>query len=335
MTTPVKIISRLPKDTLTIQWNPSNVCNFKCKYCYPNYNTGTHRYPYERSELVTDNLIYLMDYYKEYLGKKHFNIFMAGGEPTLVKDLEKIIEKIKKSHDIYFSIASNASRTVRWWNQYGHLIDNAHLTHHVDQGNVEHITEVSDILYPKNVKTTVKVLMDPLHWDKAISDIQYMLDNSKFSWFIQVAKVVEQENYNTNYTEEQMAYLEKDLKRIPDLKWFWKNKHLLKSHMFLWESKAILSNGKTIYARPGTYINKGWNNFQGWQCSIGSKRLCIQWNGNIMGSCGAKLFHSNSYYNILDEDFKNKFKPNLTPIICPFSSCTCSPETHEDKEKID
>jgi len=337
---PIKIVSRRPKELLDIQWDPSNYCNFKCRYCYPGSNDGTHKYPKDSNKII-DNLKCLMDYYKTNLGKTRFSFFMAGGEPTLIKELGYVIEEIKKDHDVYFTLVSNGSRTLRWWEKYGHDIDNAHLTHHIDQGNVEHITNVADILYEKNVKTTVKILMDPLYWDKGIEDINYMKTNSKYPWFIMLAKVIEQQKHIVNdteitvplYTDEQMSFLEKDLKRIPNVSWFWKNRSLIKD-LRLWESTAILSNGKKIYARPGTYINNECNNFKGWNCSIGLDRIYINWKGKLTGSCDAKLYGLDYYFSILDENFKENFKPELKQVICPNTSCFCMPETHENKEKI-
>jgi organic radical activating enzyme len=275
-----------------------------------------------------------MDYYKSKLGKDRFSFFMAGGEPTLIKELGYVIEEIKRYHDVYFTIVSNGSRTLRWWEKHGDKIDNIHLTHHISQSNVKHITEVADILYEKNVKTTVKVLMDPLYWNKGIEDINYMKSNSKYPWFIMVAKVIEQDDkINVSYTKEQMSFLEKDLKRIPNFSWFWKNRNLIKD-LKLWESTAIHDNGKKTYSRPGTYINNGWNNFEGWKCSIGLDRIYVNWEGQLTGSCNAKLYGLDYYYSILDENFKEKFNPELKQIICPFKSCGCMPETHENKEKI-
>jgi hypothetical protein len=154
------------------------------------------------------------------------------------------------------------------------------------------------------------------------------------------AEVIEQDYIDNKiaidvprYTEEQLKFIKKDLKRIPSLKWFWKNRHLLKEDMRLWESKAHLENGKTISARPGTYFNKGWNNFKGWDCSIGLDRVYIHWTGNITGACQAKLFGLDFYYNILEKNFKEKFNPTMKKTICPHNGCWCMPETHISKEK--
>jgi MoaA/NifB/PqqE/SkfB family radical SAM enzyme len=335
MTQPYRITSYKDKNILEIAWDPNNVCNFKCHYCFPDSNAATHRSP-TSVDLVIDNFRYLMDQYKNKLDKNKFQFVVAGGEPTLWKDLGEFIKKIKMHHDVYFSLITNGSRSLRWWEEYSYVIDNAHITHHIDQGNVEHVIKVADILYEKGTKTTVKVLMDTVKWNQGISDIEYMKTTSKHPWFIMASEVIDQQtsgNTVSRYTKDQLKYLKKDLKRIPSLKWFWKNKHLLKENIRLWESKVFLENGKTVNTRPGTYINKKWNNFKDWDCSIGLDRVYVKWNGNISGSCQSKLFGLNYYYNILETDFKDKFNLPIAKTKCPYNGCWCVPETHISKEK--
>jgi MoaA/NifB/PqqE/SkfB family radical SAM enzyme len=328
---PIKITSRKPKNILHINWLPSNLCNFHCSYCYPGCNDGTHRAPRDINLLIK-NTKYLFDRYTEF-GKTKFQVFLAGGEPTLWPQLEDFIKQIKEDHNVYFTLVSNGSRTLRWFEENGQFIDNAHLTHHLEEGNIEHITQVADILYEKGCKTTVKVLMKPSMWDEGIAAINYMKKNSKHSWFIVSGQVNEPDN-SWKYTKEQEKYLKKELKRIPNLLWFWKNRHLLKEEIRLFESDAVLDNGKTKKALPSTYINHRWNNFQGWECNIGYDNLHIDWTGKVLaGSCGIKLLE-NKELNILSEDFIESFNLDLKPVVCPFTSCKCKPETHVDKQII-
>jgi organic radical activating enzyme len=270
----------------------------------------------------------MLDEYTRKLGKTKFRLTVAGGEPTLWKDLEKFISLVKEKHNVYFTIASNGSRTIRWWEEYGQTLDNAHLSHHLDQGNVEHITNVADILYSKNVKTTVKILMDPKLWDQGISDIEYMKTNSKHPWFIQTARVI---GADKEYTPEQIDALNTDLKRMPDFKWFWRNRRLLKAEIKLYDSIVTTDTGENINARPGLYINNDWNNFLNWQCSVGLDRLYISWKGNLAGACGSKLFGLDDYFNILSEDFKQSFVVNPIPTTCVFARCDCMPDNHITK----
>jgi MoaA/NifB/PqqE/SkfB family radical SAM enzyme len=319
---PVKIISTQKSNVLAIRWNPTNVCNYKFRYCFPDNNTGTHRAP-NNLNLVVKNFKFLLDQYKEKLAKTKFQIYLAGGEPTLWKDLGIFLKEIKKYHNVYVTLVSNGSRTIRWWQEYADKIDNAHLTLHIAEGDVDHIIKVADLLYAAGSKVTVKILMDTLHWDKGVEHIETMKRQSKYPWFIQVEKVIEQtvDASIPTYTTDQMKYIKHSIKRIPSLSWFWKNRSLLKEELRMWDSKTVLDTKKVIWARPGTYINNNWNSFENWSCDIGLENIYIDWTGEIKGSCNAKLYNLNYYYNILDDRFTEKFSPDTSSIICPNKTC--------------
>lgn len=335
---PIKIINNQKDYLLNIRWNPNNVCNFNCRYCFPDNNTGTHKSPKDL-DLVIANFTHMLEQYQWKLNKDKFHFMIAGGEPTLWKDLGLFMREMKKRFDIYFTVISNGSRTIRWWKEHASEIDDAHLTLHIAEGNVDHMIEVADILYEAGSKTTVKVLMDPEHWDKGVEHVETMKKHSKYPWFIQVAEVIEKEHVyqhstKKRYTQEQLQYIDKESKRWPGILWFWKNRHLFKEHLKLYESKAELENGKVIKAQPGTYLNRDQNHFEGWKCNIGLETVYIEWTGDIKGSCGAKIFNAEKHPNILDSNFKDSFRVKNEPTICPYKSCFCLPETHVTKSKV-
>jgi organic radical activating enzyme len=338
MAQPIKIINNQKDYLLKILWNPNNVCNYKCRYCWPENNSGTHKSPKD-FELLVDNFDHMLTQYGKVLNKKKFHFMIAGGEPTLWKDLGKFMQEFKKRFNTYFTIVSNGSRTPRWWKQHASEIDDAHLTLHIAEGNVDHMIEIADILHAAGTKTTVKVLMDPEHWDKGVRHVDTMKLNSKHPWFIEVAEVIEDDNVHfktdaKRYSEDQLKYIMKGTKRMPGPLWFWKNRHLFKEHIKFYESRALLDDGKYLRADPGTYINRNQNHFEGWKCDIGLETVYIDWAGEIKGSCNANVFNRKPYYNILDNNFKNEFRVVNESVICPFKSCFCSPETHVSKSMI-
>jgi len=341
---PIKIVSTQDSDYLEVRWNPNNVCNFSCRYCFPGSNEGDHKSPKDL-DLIINNFNHFLKQYREKLGKTKVHLKIAGGEPTLWKDLAVFIDRIKQQNDVYITLISNGSRTLRWWKQYGHLIDNVTLSYHVAQANLEHHIEVADTMFELGKKTTVMVLMDPDHWDKAVSDIEYMKCYSRHKWFIQTAEVIEPDHMSLNkikiitgqerrYDQEQKSYMKWGLKRLPGLVWFIKNWKIFVNNIKIWESKATLEDGKTINARPQTYINNNWNNFKGWQCNLGIEGVYIHWDGTIIGSCWQKLYGLDYSFNILSEDFVEKFDPEFKPVICGINNCFCQPETHISKFKL-
>lgn len=341
---PIKIVSTQKENILEIRWNPNNVCNFSCRYCFPNNNTGEYTSPKDL-DLIVKNFNFLLKEYKEKLGKTRIHLKIAGGEPTLWKDLDVFISRIKEQNDVYLSLITNGSRTLRWWKEHGHMVDNVHLTHHVAQAKLDHTMAVADTMYDFGKKITVKVLMDLEHWDQSVDAVNYLKQNSKNRFMIQAAEVIEPEisslwnikevtREDLKYNDEQKKYLSRGLKRLPGPIWLWKNRHLITSgEIRLYESIATLDDGSKFKAKSETYINKNWNNFKGWSCNIGLEGIYIDWTGNIKGSCNEHLYGLDFDYNILDVNFVDNFVLNPKPAICTKYNCMCTPETHISKTK--
>ena len=342
---PIKIVSTQKPNILAIRWNPNNVCNYKCEYCWPDNNSGDYLSPKDLG-LIVKNFNHFIEQYKTKLGKTKIHLSLAGGEPTLWKDLAQFIEAIKKENDIYFSLISNGSRTLRWWREYGHLIDNAHLSYHISQADPDHMIAVADTLFEYNKKVTVKVLMDRKHWQEGLDVIEYMKKNSKHKWFIITCEVIEPEVAkignikvinadDIQITPEQKRFLKNPLKRIPNPLWIWKNRKLIfEGQIRLYESIATLDNGKTVRAKSNTYINNNWTNFEGWSCDIGLDNVYISWTGEIQGSCQQTIYGLDYSFNILDNDFVEKFNPEFKSSICSIKNCLCSCETQQSKFKL-
>lgn len=333
-TFPIKIESTLDPSILEIRWMPHNACNFRCKYCFPGSFEGTDKAP-ANLDLIVKNFDHLIDYYKVNANKTKFHIKILGGEPTVWKDLEKFIQQMKNKHDAYISIISNGSRTIRWWKENGHLIDNVVLSLHVAQADLDHHIQVADIMYEFGKKVTVLTLMDPDNWDQCKSAVDYIMQHAKHKWFIQAKEVVEFGQGPVMYSDEQKKYLSKEIKRYPSPLWFVKNyKLILDGAVRLYESVAYLNNGTKMKATPQTYINNDWNAFQGWSCDVGLDCLFVDSKGEIKGSCGQPIYNLDYCYNILRDDFAEVFKPDLIASTCITQKCLCQPETHISKRKL-
>lgn len=329
---PVEIVSTLKPEILEIRWMPHNVCNFRCRYCFPGSFEGYDKPPQDL-DLVIKNIMHLMNWYKENLNKTKFHFKILGGEPTLFKGLETVIKELKSNFDVYVTIISNGSRKLQWWQENGHLFDNAVLSYHAPQADLDHHIAVADTLHALGKKVTVLGLMDPTIWDRCVADIEHMKKHSKYKWFIQAKELVDYgQPEPITYTPEQKKYLNNEHKQYPSVFWFLKNIRLIfDGSVRLFESKARLTDGSIVGATAQTYINKGWNNFKDWSCDIGSNMLFISSTGDVTGSCGQRIYNLNYSYNILKQDFVNTFNPNLIPTICALDKCSCQPETHISK----
>lgn len=313
-----EIRNNYPADLLRIEYMLGNLCNHKCSYCFPGSNEGN--YPWPDINLVKRNLSHLLEHYKKN-GKNRFQFYLIGGEPTLWKDLPNLCFFLKEQYNAIINISTNGSRKLDWWQANYKAFDNIEISVHHEFANVEHLMSVADLLYMSNINVVSNVLMDPDHFDKCKVIIDKM-KSSKKRWGI-IAKSVHF-NGQTRYTQEQTNYLLSNLKRYPNLFWYWKT---LKNPVFKVKIKIVDDKNKKI-----SVPNDSWfalhdlNRFTGWHCNLGVDHIEIFQDGKISGNCRQKIYGLDSYYNLYDENFSNSFNPQIIPTICNQSLCQCSSE---------
>jgi MoaA/NifB/PqqE/SkfB family radical SAM enzyme len=336
----IQIKTTQPNNEMNITWAPTNLCNFKCRYCWPGANEGNYL-PIKNVDLVTKNMDCVLKEFTKHLNKEHFKINFAGGEPTLWNGLEQVIQELNKNHKIYWGRVTNGSRTYRWWDEYGHLFDSVQVSYHITQTDINHTIQLCDLLFERGVKVTVRVMMDVLNWDKGVEVIEFMKSNSKHRWFIDVAEVIEDHLQPSSipiykdgrvYNEEQREFLKNQNKRVPGYSWLKKNINLIREGKIkLFESYAHYDDGAVEPAKANYYMNRKLNYFKGWKCNIGLERIYIDYDGGIKGSCGQHIFDN---CNILDEDFIEKFVVGTEPVTCEIKACNCGPEMHITKSIV-
>jgi sulfatase maturation enzyme AslB (radical SAM superfamily) len=326
---PIRVVNVEGAELLQIMFLPSNVCNYKCSYCFPGSNYGDHRFP-KNTDTVIKNFQLLLDQYKTKLGKTKFRIHLGGGEPTLWPGITKFCEALQQSHNVDFVLITNGSRTLNWWDQNSKYFNDVMISCHHEFSNVNHIIEVADLLFSRNIKGGVSVLMDASNWDKCV-DIVEELKTSKVNWIIATKEIVSSPGRGMDiYSPEQLNYLEVSTKRLPD------SSYLLKhiQSMTPYESLTMFSDDTVRPAKSNTYINSKWNNFKGWSCDVALESLVIKWDGTVAGSCQEIAFSTK--FNMYSENFENEFKLDLgiKSIICSRAECVCPPETHISKRLI-
>ena len=319
----IKIDSNVPSDVMRIELFLSNYCNYNCFYCTPDSYGNTHRWP--QLDTILPNLDYLISYYKNYFKKKHFDIFIGGGEPTLWPELIEFIKALKSKHNCKIYITTNGSRTLRWWNEYGNNFDHIMLSVHHERADADHLKQVGDILYEQKVSVISSVLMDPFNWQKCV-DIVETLKTSRHKWYVTALKIF---HSTVDYSIEQQEYLENRVKRSCS---FWYK-------LFVVKSKQPKYHKPTVYFEDGSSltVDTHWiqlhqyHHFWGWDCTVGLNTLFIDKDGNIRGSCGEPLYGLTQYYNIYDKNFVDNFTPEFKSIKCTKIDCICQPEANINK----
>jgi len=322
----IEIKQNWPSDRLLINYAIHNVCNYRCQYCFKGSNEGTYRWP--NLELVTSNLLYLIEYYRKNLGKTQMQLNLLGGEPTLWPELSLFVERLKDKlgNKISIMITTNGSRSEKWWERNGYLFDHVLISCHPEFVNTAHIINVADLLYEKKVHVDTSVLMDVMYWDRAVNIIKE-LKSSKRRWSIIASQVI----YDTpKYSLEQEEFLKKYLKRMPNLFWFYR---VNKEHNY--KVSIIDKNHKVTNVKKNYLLIHNLNYFQGWDCDIGIDNISIQFTGDLTGSCGEFLYKLDIPYNLYDIDFALKFNPKLISTTCKKIGCFCEHEYNTNKRKTE
>ena len=323
MTDLIKVDSNTPSDLLRIELFLSDVCNYKCWYCTPDYYGNTS--PWPEFNTIVRNFEHLLDHYRIHFGKTQVNLFIGGGEPSTWPDLVRFSEHFRSHYNCKINISTNGSRSLKWWRDNAQHFDHVRISVHSERADAEHIAEVGDCLYENNVSVIASVLMDPFNWDKCVSNIE-TLKNSKHNWLVTSAETI---HSTIAYTPAQRDFVKKRVYR----------------HSGLWYRFKVLKSKKPKYHKPTVYfadnskrtvdtheiiLNK-WNQFKGWDCNVGIDTFFINKAGDVQGACGEPLYGLTQKFNIYSPDFVETFNPSPNTVSCSRDLCTCQDEANASK----
>jgi MoaA/NifB/PqqE/SkfB family radical SAM enzyme len=320
----IEVKQNWPNGYMRIHLELGNICNYKCWYCWPGSNEGTHKWP--DFDLLVKNLSHVLDYYIEHTDKRKFDFNLLGGEVTHWKHFIDFIKYFKERYDCIFTLTTNGSKKLSWWEAAAPYLDYVGISSHHEFADLGHLRNLADLLYKKNVIVVVKVLMDPYAWDKCMDAVEYYKGSEK-RWTIRYLEIIEIEK--VNYTEAQNKIIGKLRARGPNLFWFFKNNKSYRSKVTVVDDK-----NKTHKIKDHEIVLDRLNNFKGWECNVGIDWIAITIDGNVSGICGNPLYGKSEILNILDPAFTNKFHPTIKPGICEINSCWCSFETNMPKKKL-
>lgn len=310
-------------DLLRVDITIGNICNYKCWYCWPGSNEGNFKWP--DFDKCTKNLSYLLDYYKEHTNKKKFEFSIMGGEVTHWKRFTDFIRYFKEKYDCTFTLTTNAAKKLDWWNESYHYLDYVAISVHHQYSDPEHIKQVADFLYSKNVYVVTMVFMDPFAWDSCMNIVK-ILKTSNYRWTIRYNEIIDTK---IAYTDEHKKILRKEKARFANPFYFFKTNKIYKSRV-----KVIDNENKKHSFKDNELILKRLNSFKNWECDVGVDWIAVKADGQISGICGNGLYADGNIYNLYDINFIEEFKPRISSSICKKDWCWCSFETNMPKRKI-
>lgn len=331
---PIAILNPDDEKFLSIQYAFTNVCNYECNYCWPESHAGTSRWP--DYDTVTKNFDHLISVYKQHFGKEVIRFHILGGEPTLWPKLGEFAKFIKEKHNCRITMASNGSRTLRWWNEYAQYFNDIQISAHHEFCDIEHIKKVMDIIYNKgNIMVSANVLMDPLAWEKcqAIADdlLAYPAE-----WLVKIKTVIGTDEFSIRdeYTEENLEFMEDKIKRLPPQEYITRMQDLGNIEKNKTTATIQYEDGSVVPYKTFILLKDKSNSFFGWDCNLGKDRITVQHTGRLQGTCGELKVFGDEVFHIHDLDFVERFTPDvIKPVKCSRVFCGCSADMRLAKRK--
>ena len=320
----IEVKQNFPKNTIRVDITLGNYCNYKCWYCWPGSNEGTHKFP--DYDIMVKNLSYLLDYYLANSDKTVFDFNLLGGEATHWPKFIEFVSYFKQRYNCIFTLTTNASKSLDWWGKATPYLDYVAISSHREFSDKAHLREVADYLYKQKTIVVMLQLMDPTAWDQCMADIEYY-KASKYSWAIRYVEIVDIQN--VNYTKEQKNIISKLRARRANIFWFLMNNKSYRSKV-----TVIDSNNKKHSLSDNDILLDRINNFKGWECNAGVDWIAIKMDGHLAAICNNKIFGQEVPYNLYNLNFQQEFNPVIAPTICEKDGCWCTFETNMPKRKV-
>lgn len=304
MKQPIKIIQEEP--ALSIYWLLTDFCNYRCNYCPTDLHSGNYAMGKVKGFPTDDAIINFVDRLKNSeITDRHLNVQLGGGEPTLHPLFPFIVNSLRSNKN-FLGVTTNGSRGLEWWEKVLPL-DNVTLSLQPEFTNIEKINEVSKLILDSGSVLQFNLSCDPKNWSRTQDLYNRLDDNLKQFVIPKVLYNAQNIRENYAYTAEQYAWMNSILGKIPKIEKF-KN------------SIVYFDDGtKDVFTLSRMTLNQ-WNKFKGWQCSVASQGLMINYNGEVWaGLCQSKKLGTIENFR-LGED-----------IICPFEYCACPLDIRADK----
>ncbi|MGZ6418014.1 MAG: radical SAM protein, partial [Pseudobdellovibrio sp.] len=154
-----ELVKILPKERpyVSIAWQVSDVCNYRCSYC-SEHNWGAKHKNLDVG-MIKKNLKAIFEHYKR-LGYADYKIFFSGGEPSFWEPLIEVVEFAKAELPrVKFAINTNLSRDLSWWQKNHTHFDDIVCSFHIEGAKPEKFIETYKFLQDKTNYLVARMMM--------------------------------------------------------------------------------------------------------------------------------------------------------------------------------
>ena len=273
-------------NSLAIQWQIGNECNFRCDYCHPDCYDGSNKFiDYDKFQKGFANLQASVDAYDL------IELEFQGGEPTVS---QAIRDKLCSDTDprYRYILTTNASADLDWWAKAAPNFKHVTLAWHASDMVFSHFNDVVNILRDSNTSFNVVVNAPSNHliWDGAKNVYEYYLSQG-----VPVQLKALYSNYQRGndsfmpYTKEQWNYYTKVNNIQPPTE-------------------------EPVEVQIEWVQDRLYNNYKGHICWAGVNQIVINYLGfALRGWCQA----DGSFGNIFEQPLVLDAKPR----VCPKDLC--------------
>ena len=270
-----------------------NVCNYSCTYCNDYHRDGSHRWPTD----WTDYLNLIADLKKR---NKYLYIEVLGGEPTVWPKFQDFVDEISEDN-VFVEFSTNASRTLRYWNNFRTHRAFVFLSWHYEEADDDHFYEVAKIMQHK-ASVSIPLMLVPDNFERGQALYERLTDLN-----VEITPKFTRTNIGGTdyfeYTDEQRDWIQNvSFNKMKDFGIDWtfpRNLHF---------------DGEPLKFMK--VLDQGLHKFPGYTCTAGIKRLMVEPNGNILRCTkrvGGSLGNVNGGAYQLPDD----------PIVCDYRACPC------------
>jgi MoaA/NifB/PqqE/SkfB family radical SAM enzyme len=320
------------QNSIRIQWNMGNSCNYSCVYCPDILHDGSKPWlPLETYLAVVDKFC---NHYKN--KNKRVEFELIGGEVTVIPGFEKIVKQMH-THGSRCTIFTNGSRTVEWWSKAKQYIDNVVLTFHPLTQDPSHFESVINEI-KEDVDISINVAgvgnhVDELGvWVEQIRDLFKDCNRNRY-YNVSICVKTMYKKLLGRHSKQETFYeysdSELDILRKPGIKprpieplpqeSVEKHQNLPQESVepvvdTSTMTEFLYEDGTAKYVQNHQIINEGLNSFKGMNCHIGFESLTIDAAGDIYSSwCGAVNF--GNVRNVEELQLPEQY------VDCPFDYC--------------
>lgn len=311
---PIKIEKTWNQNYKLVVWMLGNTCNYNCSFCGDEIKNGSQKWlDLDVYKKVCKNLIDQAN--KE---NKKVVFMFTGGEPTLYSHFLSLCKYVHENDGIV-NVITNASRTLRWWQEIAdsNVISSLFISAHTEQiDDVDHIISVTELFIDKPTYVLVQCTALPQYFDKALSFYNKIISNACCSVSM---KLINSDN-KFQYTDEQIKTIANNIVKLSAR---YKEKKI-GEFQYAGKMKVTMSDGTSFIEMGNKLIALKINNFFGYKCSIGIDYINIVYDTVFRGQCKQDGPIGSVYDTI-------EWQKEMT--TCFIKSCNCVTDYHETKYK--